>query len=39
MREKLATHDDIEVSRAHIEAGQGIVHDEAKARVLKKLGQ
>ena len=38
MREKLAILDDIQVSRAQIAAGQGIPHDEAKARVLKKLG-
>lgn len=38
MREKLAILDDIQISRAQIAAGQGIPHDEAKTRVLKKLG-
>ena len=38
MREKLSILDDIQVSRAQIAAGEGIPHDEAKARVLKKLG-
>lgn len=38
MRERLAILDDIQLSRAQIAAGQGIPHDEAKARVLKKLG-
>lgn len=38
MREKLAILDDIQVSRAQIAAGHGIPHDEAKTRVLKKLG-
>ena len=37
MREKLAILEDIEVSRAQIAAGKGISHEEAKARVLKKL--
>ena len=38
MRERLAILDDIQVSRAQIAAGQGVPHDEAKARVLGKLG-
>ena len=37
MRERLAILDDIQASRAQIAAGQGIPHDEAKARVLKRL--
>ncbi len=37
MREKLEILDDIQVSRAQIAAGEGIPHDEAKARVLKIL--
>lgn len=38
MREKLAILEDIQVSRAQIAAGEGIDHDEAKARVLDSLG-
>ena len=38
MREKLAILDDIQVSRAQIAAGGGIPHDEARMRVLNKLG-
>jgi len=38
MREKLEILDDIQVSRAQIAAGEGIPHEEAKARVLKSLG-
>lgn len=37
MRERLEILDDIQVARAQIAAGEGIPHDEAKARVLKKL--
>ena len=38
MREQLAILDDIHVSREQIAAGQGVQHEDAKARVLKKLG-
>ena len=38
MRERLAILEDIEVSRAQLAAGEGIPHDEVKARVLKRLG-
>ena len=38
MRERIAILDDIVTAEAQIDAGQVISHDEAKARVLKKLG-
>ena len=38
MRDRLAILDDIVTAEVQIDAGQVISHDEAKARVLKKLG-
>lgn len=38
MRERLATLEDIAVARAQLDAGEGIAHDVAKARVLKRIG-
>jgi len=38
MRERIAILDDIVTAEAQIDAGQVISHDEANARVLKKLG-
>jgi antitoxin YefM len=38
MRERLALLEDIAVARAQVAAGQVVPHEEAKARVLKKLG-
>ena len=38
MRERIAILDDIEIARAQIAAGEGVPHEEAKARVLKVLG-
>ena len=38
MRERIAILDDIEIARAQIAAGEGVQHEEAKARVLKVLG-
>jgi antitoxin YefM len=37
MRERLETLEDIAVARAQLDAGEGIPHDVAKARVLKKI--
>ncbi len=37
MRERIETIDDIAVSRAQLAAGEGISHDDAKARVLGRL--
>ncbi|MDY0341430.1 MAG: type II toxin-antitoxin system Phd/YefM family antitoxin [Coriobacteriia bacterium] len=37
MRERLETIDDITAARAQLAAGEGIVHDEAKAQVLGRL--
>jgi len=38
MRERLETLEDIAVARAQLEAGGGIPHEVAKARVLKRIG-
>jgi antitoxin YefM len=38
MRERLALLEDIAVAEAQIAAGQVVPHEEAKARMLKKLG-
>ena len=38
MRERLALLEDIAIARAQVAAGQVVPHEEAKARVLKKLG-
>lgn len=37
MRERLETIDDIATARAQLAAGEGLDHDEAKARVLSRL--
>ena len=37
MRERLEIIDDIPTARAQLAAGEGIAHDEAKARVLSRL--
>jgi antitoxin YefM len=37
MRERLEIIDDIAAARAQLAAGEGIPHDEAKARVLSRL--
>ena len=37
MREKLETLEDIEVARAQFSRGEGVPHDEARARVLDRL--
>ena len=37
MRERLEIIDDIATARAQLAAGEGIAHDEAKARVLSRL--
>jgi len=37
MRERLETIEDIAVARAQIAAGEGVTHEEAKARVLGRL--
>lgn len=37
MRERLELLDDINTARAQLAAGEGIPHDEAKARALGKL--
>lgn len=37
MRERLETLDDIAMARAQLAAGEGIPHDDAKARALEKL--
>jgi hypothetical protein len=37
MRDRLETIDDIAASRAQLAAGEGVSHDEAKARVLGRL--
>jgi prevent-host-death family protein len=37
MRERLEIIDDIAASRAQLAAGEGVSHDEAKARVLDRL--
>jgi antitoxin YefM len=37
MRERLEIIDDIASARAQLAAGEGIPHDEAKARVLSRL--
>ncbi len=38
MRERLALLEDVAVGRAQIAAGEVVEHEEAKARVLKRLG-
>ena len=38
MRERLALLEDVAIARAQVAAGQVVPHEEAKARVLKKLG-
>jgi antitoxin YefM len=38
MRERLETLEDIAVARAQLDAGEGIPHDVARARVLKRIG-
>ncbi|TLN28713.1 type II toxin-antitoxin system Phd/YefM family antitoxin [bacterium] len=37
MRERLETIDDIAAGRAQFAAGEGVLHDEAKAQVLARL--
>ena len=37
MRERLETIEDIAVARAQIAAGEGVAHEEARARVLGRL--
>jgi antitoxin YefM len=39
MRERLALLEDITAAEAQVAAGQVVTHDEAKARVLKGLGE
>ncbi|MBU2601519.1 MAG: type II toxin-antitoxin system Phd/YefM family antitoxin [Actinobacteria bacterium] len=38
MRERLALFEDIAIAQAQVAAGQVVPHEEAKARVLEKLG-
>lgn len=38
MRERLETLEDIEVARAQFAAGEGIPHEEAKKRILDRIG-
>ena len=38
MRERLQILDDIAVARDQLDAGGGVSHDEAKTRVLKRIG-
>jgi len=38
MRERIALLEDIATAQAQVAAGQVVPHEEAKARVLKKLG-
>ncbi len=38
MRERLALFEDIAIAQGQVTAGQVVPHEEAKARVLKKLG-
>ena len=38
MRERLALLEDIAAAEAQFAAGEGVPHDEAKARILKRLG-
>ena len=37
MRERLALFEDIARAEAQLDAGEGIPHDEAKARILKRI--
>ena len=39
MRERLALLNDIALAEAQLAAGQGIPHEEAKARILKRINE
>ncbi len=39
MRERLELLEDLYIADRQLQAGEGIDHDEAKARVLKRLGR
>ena len=39
MQEKIELLEDLQISTAQIDAGAGIVHDEAKAKILARIGK